>query len=314
MGLVKFEGSIVPVPNNETNIVTLYSNVRECSGVMKGERYSILCSHIRAFTPMNEQKLDNDAEKEILTCPEGELGNDLSVCAFTPALDNEERTSLIELVRASVEIVEQLQDTAYMLYGGTLIGYYRHGGTLIPWDDDADIAIIPLTKQGMTSFEKYVKWIQQIINESYPDLALYSFPSSSKMKIFSTARENSKGIEAQWKDGPIPWRWPFVDIQLMFVEFDNHGKAKVIKDMNPEFQEFQFNADMIFPLQRAIFENIPVYVPRKVESVISMNYNLLHCIAPYYSHKRECPIFYQPSYYVTKNCSDLKFMYKMTNI
>ena len=44
-------------------------------------------------------------------------------------------------MKACLNIAEMV-GVDYFLHAGTLLGYVRHNGSLIPWDEDADIAIV----------------------------------------------------------------------------------------------------------------------------------------------------------------------------
>ncbi|UJR12430.1 hypothetical protein I4U23_016606 [Adineta vaga] len=50
---------------------------------------------------------------------------------------------MVDVIYDTLEIIDEILRNAnikYVIFGGTMLGSQRHGG-LIPWDDDADIAI-----------------------------------------------------------------------------------------------------------------------------------------------------------------------------
>jgi phosphorylcholine metabolism protein LicD len=73
-------------------------------------------------------------------------------------------------------------NVTYFLYGGTLLGY-RRSGTVLPWDDDMDVAIDAAQLESFVDGAKYmvakhmryinisidfnICWYQNIDNENY---------------------------------------------------------------------------------------------------------------------------------------------------
>jgi len=79
---------------------------------------------------------------------------------FAPSLTAEERAVLKNILLHLTDALDAAGITYYM-YGGTLIGSYRHHGH-VPWDDDSDIS---------------VRWsdssrVESIIRERMPDYEL----------------------------------------------------------------------------------------------------------------------------------------------
>ena len=59
--------------------------------------------------------------------------------SFKDAMSGEEMDKLRELTQVFVQMVTS-HNLTYFMYGGTLIGSWRHHG-IIPWDDDVDLIL-----------------------------------------------------------------------------------------------------------------------------------------------------------------------------
>ncbi|CAG5134666.1 unnamed protein product [Candidula unifasciata] len=151
----------------------------------------------------------------------------------------------------------------YMMYGGTLIGSYRHHGPT-PWDDDVDF-ILPLAAQD--SF-------QQAFSRISHEYTLKTAPKSS-WKIFSVHADPIRGCK---------WRWPFLDI-FFFAENQTH-----IWDVSPwYYKTFSFPKTIIFPLTRRPFMNLTLPAPHNPRAVLNTNYDIGLCQSLAWNHRLERP-------------------------
>ncbi|CAL1527718.1 unnamed protein product [Lymnaea stagnalis] len=174
--------------------------------------------------------------------------------------NNTEKGGLMQLITLFDKLMTEHNGT-YFIYGGTLIGSYRHHG-MVPWDDDLDV-IVPENLQGR---------LKQIFSNVSKDYVL-NFEPKCFGKLFPT-RGN--------RIPPYAWSYPFIDI-FFYGENATH-----IWDTCPHFRKkFCYPKSMIFPLRRRPFENVSLLAPRDTRAVISKTYNLDECASNAYNHSKE---------------------------
>ncbi|CAL1527723.1 unnamed protein product, partial [Lymnaea stagnalis] len=165
-------------------------------------------------------------------------------------------------------------NVTYFMYGGTLIGSYRHHG-MVPWDDDIDVIL-------STNLKGHLK---QIFSNVSTDYTLYIHPTCGGKLFLSRGKLIPQFL----------WSYPFLD--LFF-----YGKnATHIWDTCPHYKKrFCYPKSIVFPLRRRPFENLYLLAPRDTRAVISTTYNLHECRSASYNHSIEHYIKY-----ITVKCSRL---------
>ena len=178
---------------------------------------------------------------------------------FQPMVTQTERDVMLYTFEIFIRACEQANLT-YFLYGGTLLGAYRHHG-LIPWDDDIDVMINAKDKG------RVKKSLSQ-----FSHFGLHS-PAHKQWKFY---------LKDLASLGHRPYRWPYVDI-FFFVDNSNY-----IWDESRQYRhEFNFSKSIVFPLQFRPFENALLPVPCNMASFLSTNYLKNVCITTNYVHKLE---------------------------
>ena len=140
---------------------------------------------------------------------------------FQSALTSKQKSILLNLTATLAEVCRGLQIT-YFMYGGTLLGSYRHHD-IIPWDDDIDL----------------------IIDKSKISQVIFAIKSLAPFYKLAVAGPRYKFYCEQ--SSPIskhPWGWPYIDINL-YTQNETH-----VWDASPEFHHNVYPKADIFPRMR----------------------------------------------------------------
>lgn len=151
----------------------------------------------------------------------------------------------------------------WFMYGGTLLGSWRHHG-IIPWDDDVDVFVDQLQKDKVT----------EILNRLAPDYL--TAENDSRIKFFS---------KYSLKTNTYAWKWPFIDVQFYV------GNSNRIWDADFSWSHIKFPRTAIFPLHQRPFEGHWFPAPNDTLAYLKRNYHsgmLRTCYTTWqYNHKAE---------------------------
>lgn len=180
--------------------------------------------------------------------------------SFKPIISSLEHSKLLEIFRIFKTVCDR-SNLTYVLYGGSLLGSYRHHG-MIPWDDDIDVL--------MNETDKF-----RIIN-SFSDIRGYELctPLNRQWKFFQNENRSYKSCSEN--------TWPYVDI-FFFSGNDTH-----VWDNNESYKYvYNFAKRDVFPLTSGIFESELVSIPQNIYNVLQRSYSIDLCVSSLYSHKEE---------------------------
>ena len=199
--------------------------------------------------------------------------------SFQPLMTENDVEVLMDILKRFVSAVT-VANLTFFMYGGTLIGSYRHHN-LVPWDDDVDLI--------MGSEDKTV--IRKVLSTLRPDYVLDD--RSSRWKFYS---KNSSSIPG------VSWKWPFVDI-CFYKE-----NSRKIWDADPGFSwKFSYNKSMVFPLVDRPFGKLRLPAPIDTKRFLTSTYNINSCKSSAYNHKVENWVPKKKQMLVP--CRNLEFMY-----
>ena len=177
---------------------------------------------------------------------------------FRNAITITQRAILFDLT-VKLTVMCNLLNITYFMYGGTLLGSYRHHD-LIPWDDDVDLIVDRRYRD---------KLYNSLI--TLPD-DYHVMRAGSRLKFFS------KGSK---RTSRYPWKWPYVDVSF-FSQNSTH-----IWDNSKEFSKYIYNKDIVFPLHPRPFGDIYLNSPRDAFANLLHTYKNADCSTHFYSHKYE---------------------------
>jgi len=159
-----------------------------------------------------------------------------------------------------------------MLEAGSLLGYARHGGRIIPWDDDVDLLVEDAAFARVMDVladdrDLRVAIVDQVMCGEYGNVSWRSDPI---------------GLDVGF---PRAWGWPFVDV-FRFSRTDAH----VVLYPGGRSQR-ALDAVDVLPPSAGSFEGVPVHVPRSPDRVLDTlfpNWRIEFDTGDW-DHRREAP-------------------------
>ena len=223
--------------------------------------------------------MDGDADTRLLSSDELSL--------FRERLD-EEKSMFRSLLRALATIYKD-SEIDYMIVSGTVLGYCRHAGSFIPYDDDVDLLMAE--KDWERWFSAIDKWnrgteatsskLGRLLYISDKDGAGGGRPG----KVFKLFWENTP--RAGW----TKWNYPYVDVFSYVINYqtgetespDPAGPlpAKTPGDLRwPGAQvaaavtgrPLVWPHEYLFPTQIVDFEGIKIRAPRELSAFLDWEY------------------------------------------
>lgn len=163
----------------------------------------------------------------------------------------------IEALRQIVKLLEENQ-IVYWLDCGTCIGAYRYGG-FIPWDVDIDIAIIQAdsenVKRALLQLDPKKYQIQDWSSYDLPQtfLKLYIKETQTQIDIYHY------GLDPEKKTATYIYSY---ENSFLLDDWKKPERAMVTP----------YPYDTLFPLKRAQFDGIAVWVPNNIEAFLKSKY------------------------------------------
>jgi len=199
--------------------------------------------------------------------------------AYHPSMNATYRRMMKDLIVVFNDVAKK-HNVTYFLYGGSLIGSYRHHG-MIPWDDDVDIAVYEKHKPNLkVAFSSLSKTFKGIVTNYRWKLAYRHLPLIRK---------------------GISWSYPFLDISFFRLTSDKVSDA----DTPWADRGFRYKICDVFPLVERPFWDLWLPAPRRTDAILKATYDLDMCVSSSYSHSLE--IYLEQSFSVS--CNTLREYY-----
>lgn len=226
--------------------------------------------------------------------PRSEWQSFEKIQSFRPKLDKGYYLAMLSVWKDFTRFCN-LMGFSFILYGGTLLGSYRHHG-FIPWDDDLDVLM------NVSYRSQIFRKLSQLTGHQI--VPVRTEPGSYYYKFFKLP----KGVKrANQYDGVWGFYWPFVDI---FFFSENSTHIIDISWVDHSLGYFSWEKDKYFPLKKRPLEGEMYNVPCDVEYALRQagNGDTSICISSWYDHIRSITLKWTVLY-----CGELFAFYPFVN-
>ena len=180
---------------------------------------------------------------------------------FTPMLTPSQRNVVYDLL-SSFDNMAKAEGIQYFIYGGTLLGSFRHHD-IIPWDDDIDIIISDADRERLQD-------------------AVARSPMSFVLSTLSPEHFKLHNRYGQFTNLYHDWSYPYIDIS--FYQWNETHMWDVAVTYG---RWWEYKLDDIFPLHPRPLGPLMVPAPRDTYKYLLDTYDLRSCSESYYSHQLE---------------------------
>ncbi|KAF5405305.1 Lipopolysaccharide choline phosphotransferase protein [Paragonimus heterotremus] len=188
---------------------------------------------------------------------------------FNPVMSMVQRELSKKLLRtfANIMFAEGLGNR-FMLYGGTLLGSFRHHD-FIPWDDDIDVLV---------DIEVRSK-VREILRNNNQGYILYAGTPRDKFYA-KLINANETHLDVERSRPVLSWGWPFLDISYF------EANTTHVRDTVESYgHHYVWPIDVVFPLYFRPFGTDWYPAPRNPMQFNRMSYGSTGmCVFPGYSH------------------------------
>lgn len=180
--------------------------------------------------------------------------------------------------KAVVELLNDLE-VKWFIADGTLLGWYRHGA-MIAHDYDLDVAIMEEDLQIIWKNRHKLPSGVVLDNIGSADKTGCVWVTDDTSIPYDPALKSSKKLSAyntmlppKPKDGPVFVWEACIDIQTYRRESDGWHNNYNMHGL--DFGAITFPDDVIFPVVKAKFEGMEIYIPNNAERWLELNYGYL---------------------------------------